>query len=227
MLVGDEGRWNLDFGMVYLCLWQVIICYLRLLRWIVGINYILAIHWTVLRLNARGPFNRWVSWELWLLARVLVYMITRDRYVWDRFLIPLITMTASRRPHVCLLLIILLVFGSIIHLLFRPVLWIKKGVRVRHRVIRIEPEEWLHDSLPLLRVKFRCNLIFFLGQSLLLCLCIWRCRSKVVLLCTHYFWGQISPSIGRSNTILARFDLVHIWSYPVSVLTVLTAQRCL
>jgi hypothetical protein len=50
-------------------------------------------------------------------------------------------MTASSCPHVCLLLVILLVFGSIIHLLFMPVLRIKKGVWVGHRVIGIESEE--------------------------------------------------------------------------------------
>ena len=212
--------------MVYRCLWQVR-CYLRLLRWVVGINYILAIHWAILRLNARGPFYWWVSRELWLLARVLSVLIISNRYVWYRYLVPLCAMTASRRSHICLLLIILLIFGSVIHLLFRPVLGVKKGVRVGHRIIRIEPKERLHDCLLLLRVKFRCNLIFFLGHCLLWCLRIWRCRSEVVLLCTHYFWGHIPASIDCGHTFLARLDLIHIWSYPVSVLAMLTAHRSL
>ena len=211
--------------MIYGCLWQVIISYLRR---VVSVDYILAIHWDVLRLNARGPFNRWVSRELRLLPRLLAHLIMRDRYVGDRFLIPLSTMTASRWPQVCLRLVILLVFGSDVYLLFRPVLRVKKSVRVRHRVIRIKSEEGLHDCLLLLRVKFSCKLIFFLGQSQLRCaLRSWRCRTKVVLLCTHYFRGQIPASIGRGQTILARFYLVNVWSYPVSVLAVLTTQRCL
>jgi hypothetical protein len=212
--------------MIYLSLWLVS-CYLRLLRWIVGINYILAIHRAILRLNARGSFYRWVSRELWLLARVFIHLIAKDWYVWDRFLIPLSAMTASRCSHVRQLLIILLIFDSIIHLLFRPVLRVKKGVRIGHRIIRIEPKEWLHDCLLLLRVKFRCNLIFFLGHCLLRCLRIWRCRSKVVLLCTQNFWGHIPATIDCGHTILARLDLVHIRSYPVSVLAMLTAHRCL
>jgi hypothetical protein len=136
-------------------------------------------------------------------------------------------MIASRSPHVCLLLIILLIFGSVIHLLFRPVLWIKKSVRVRHRIIRIEPKERLHDCLLLLRVKFRCNLIFFLGNCLLRCLPIRRCRTKVMLLCTNYFWGHIPAPIDCGHAILARLDLIHIGGYPVSVLAMLTAHRCL
>ena len=50
-------------------------------------------------------------------------------------------MTASSRPHVCLLLVILLVFGYIIHLLFVPVLRIKKDIWVWYRIIGIESEE--------------------------------------------------------------------------------------
>ena len=58
LLVGNKGSLNLDIGMNYRCLWQVIICTLRLLGWVVGINYVLAVLWTVLGLDARRLFNR-------------------------------------------------------------------------------------------------------------------------------------------------------------------------
>ena len=135
-------------------------------------------------------------------------------------------MTASSRPHVCLLLVILLVFGYIIHLLFVPVLRIKKDIWVWYRIIGIESEEWLHYWLLLLRVKFCGDFIFFLHDSLLWCVRVWRCGAKVVLLSTHYLRGHFPASIGRSHTILACLDLIHIGCYPVSVLAMLATQRC-
>jgi hypothetical protein len=56
LLVGIKRFLNLDVGMVYWCVWLVIICTLNLLGWIVGINYVLAVLWTVLRLDARWLF---------------------------------------------------------------------------------------------------------------------------------------------------------------------------
>jgi hypothetical protein len=45
-------------------------------------------------------------------------------------------------------------------------------------------------------------------------------------LSTHYLRGHFPASIGRSHTILARLDLIHIGGYPVSVLAMLATQRC-
>ena len=47
-----------------------------------------------------------------------------------------------------------------------------------------------------------------------------------MLLCTQFFWAQIPTPITRISAILTRLDLVHIGSYPVSVLAMLTVQRC-